>query len=102
MQHDHALKKLNSVLLTPYPRVLGDGSLRAKYLLPCCCIHDSFKFNLQHDHVLKKLTIDLLTCQRHVGSAGKIFATMLLHFVIPFNLYFVFYATQPCSEKVEF
>ena len=31
-------------------------------------------------------------------SAGKIFATIKLHFVIPFN----WYATWPCSEKVEF
>ena len=36
MQHGHVLKKLNFDLLTP--RVVG---LRAKYLLPGCCICDS-------------------------------------------------------------
>ena len=45
-----------------------------------------------HDHVLKKLSFDLLTLGVRGGrggggeSAGKIFATILLHFVIPFNL----------------
>ena len=40
------------------------------------------------DHVLKQLNFDLLIPTPRVvgGSAGKIFATMLLHFVIPFNL----------------
>ena len=37
------------------------GGLRAKYLLPCCCIRDSLLFDMQHDHVLKKLNFDLLT-----------------------------------------
>ena len=54
---------------------------------------------MQHDHVLKKLNFDLLTRSGASvcvcvggggggggGSADKIFATMLLHFVIPFNL----------------
>ena len=31
-----------------------EGDLRAKYLLPCCCIQDSLKFDKQHDHVLIK------------------------------------------------
>ena len=37
------------------------GALRAKYLLPWCCIHDSLKFDMQNDHVLKKFSFDLLT-----------------------------------------
>ena len=37
------------------------GVLRAKYLLPWCCIHDSLKFDMQNDHVLKKLNYDVLT-----------------------------------------
>ena len=37
------------------------GALRAKYLLPWCCIHDSLKFDMQNDHVLKKLNFDVLT-----------------------------------------
>ena len=39
-----------------------------------------FEFDMQHDHVLKKLNVDLLPAPRvGGGSAGKIFATMLLH-----------------------
>ena len=47
---------------------------------------------MQHDHALKRLNFDLLTwsgayvCVCVGGAADKIFATMLLHFVIPFNL----------------
>ena len=49
---------------------------------------------MQHDHVLKKLDFDFLTPSpgsgggggRRGGSAGKIFATVLLTFVILFNL----------------
>ena len=40
-----------------------------------CCIRDSLLFDMQHDHVLKKVNFDLLREE----SAGKIFATMLLH-----------------------
>ena len=52
---------------------------------------DSIKLDMQHDYVLKKLNFDLLTRSGASvcvcgGSADKIFATMLLHFVIPFNL----------------
>ena len=67
----------------------GVGGLRANYLLPCCCILDSLKFDMQRDHVLKKLTFEppppppprvgvgggVVGC----GSADKIFATMLLY-----------------------
>ena len=45
---------------------------------------------MQLEHVLKKFTFDLLSLSlRQVGEmvvAGKIFATMLLHFMIHFNL----------------
>ena len=50
---------------------------------------------MHHDHVRKKLNLDLLTpipgsgglgAWDGLGSAGKIMATMLLHFVISFNL----------------
>ena len=37
MQHDHVLKKLNFDLLTPSPRVVGEGGLQAKHFLPCFC-----------------------------------------------------------------
>ena len=39
------------------------GGLRAKYLLPSCCICDSLRlsFDLQNDHDLKKLNLDLMT-----------------------------------------
>ena len=39
------------------PRV-GEGGLRAKYLLICYCMRDCH-LNMQHDHVLKKLNFDL-------------------------------------------
>ena len=35
----------------------------------------TFLLDMQHDNVLKKLNLDV----RGGGSAGKIFATMLLH-----------------------
>ena len=41
MQHDHVLKKINFDLLNPYPGSVRGEGLRAKYLLPCCCIRDS-------------------------------------------------------------
>ena len=49
---------------------------------------------MQHDHVLRKFKFDLLTPSpglgmgggEGMGSAGKLFATMLLALVIPFNL----------------
>ena len=50
------------------------------------CFHVSafmIKFDMQSDHVLKKLNFDLLTPGSgdggERGSAGKIFATMVLH-----------------------
>ena len=42
MQHDHVLKKFNFDLSTPYPRVVGRGWLKAKNVLPCCCILSRF------------------------------------------------------------
>ena len=57
---------------------------------------------MQHDHVLKKLIFHLLTPSPSVveggGSAGKIFATMLLHLRFPL----IWYATGHCSEKLNF
>ena len=51
---------------------------------------DSFKSDMQHWHVLKKFNFDLWTIFQGLGGGGryvgKIFATMLLHFVIRFNL----------------
>ena len=43
---------------------------------------------MQHDHVLKKLNFDLSGGGGGGGggSASKIFGTMLLYFMIPFNL----------------
>ena len=63
------------------------GSLRAKYMLPRFSIRDSIKFCMQSDHVLEKLNFDLLTPGSgdggEQGSAGQIFATMLLHSCFP-------------------
>ena len=44
---------------------------------------------MQHNHVLKKSNFDLYTPKVRGGgreSASKISATLLLHFLIPFNL----------------
>ena len=53
-------------------------------MLAWCSMLHSLYFDMQHDHVLKKLNFDLLTPHPGlgviwVGSACKIFATMLLH-----------------------
>ena len=65
MQHDLILKKkveFDLFLLAPIPMIgEGWGCLRAKYLLPCCCIRDSLYFDMQHDCVLKKFNFDVLT-----------------------------------------
>ena len=59
---------------------------------------------MQHDHALKRLNFDLLTrsgacvCVCVGGAADKISATMLLLFVIPFNLI----CNMTMYEKVEF
>ena len=65
----------------------GKGGLRAKPFPPCKCLRDSLSFDMQHDHVLQKLNLDLLTPSPMVVGVGwriacKIFATMLLHFLI--------------------
>ena len=59
--------------------------VRTEYVLVCCCIRHSLKFDMQHDHDLIKLNLDLLTLPRGKGrrSAGKIFATMLLYEAFP-------------------
>ena len=86
MQHDHALIKLNFDLLIPSQ---GSGSQRREGVGWCgqnICYHVvAFR-----DHVRKKMNFGRLTPSPMVfvagGSAGKIFATMLLHFVIPFDV----------------
>ena len=83
MQHDHVLKRLNFDLLTQ-SKGSGEGVLRAKYLLPCCCIRDSLLFVMQQDNVLEKMNLDLLTPSPGSwvggrGSVGMIFPTILLH-----------------------
>ena len=63
------------------------GGLRAKYMLAPFRIRDSFLFGMQSDQVLEKLNFDLLTPGSgdggEWGSAGKIFATMLLQSCFP-------------------
>ena len=41
-----------------------------KYLLPCCCIRDSLKFDLHHVNVLKKLEFDLFTPPQGLVGGG--------------------------------
>ena len=50
----------------------------------CCCIHDSFLFDMQHD--ITMFWKSWLLSWAWGESVGKIFPTMLLHFVIPLNL----------------
>ena len=52
------------------------GALRAKYLLPWCCIHDSLKFDMQNDHVLKKLNFDVWTFGPHSLSQPRGWGTV--------------------------
>ena len=83
MQHEHVLRKLIFDSLTPSQGcVRGGGGLRVKYLLPCCCVCHSLKFDMQHDDTLKKLSFDFFTPPSRVGKEGsacKMFATMWLH-----------------------
>ena len=90
MQHDHVLKKLNFDILTPYPWVLGGGGLRAKYLLP---------FDMQHIPFLK---IWLLTYWPGEGRWGDLRANYKLPCCCISWFRLIWYATWPCSEKVEF
>ena len=49
-------------------------------------LRDSLQFDVQHDIDLKKFNFDLLTPRVRGGgggSAGEIFSTMLLYFLIP-------------------
>ena len=61
------------------------GALRAKYLLPWCCIHDSLKFDMQNDHVLKKSSFDVLTplpkSAQGVGHRSSIINHVLICFL---------------------
>ena len=61
---------------------MGRGLL-AKYLLPCCCIHDSHLFDMQHDHVLKILNFDY---QGQGGGCKEKNCYHVAAFVISFNL----------------
>ena len=60
---------------------------------------------MQHDHVLKKLNFDLMIQPQGqgmglVGSAGKVFATKLLHFVIDSLLFYMKHLVlQQCGKK---
>ena len=69
--------------------ILGSGvvgGLYAKYLLPCCCSHNSFEFGMQHDHVLKKFNFDLLTLGVEGGVLRENICYHVAAFVIPFYL----------------
>ena len=53
--------------------------MRAKYLLPRFCIHDSIQFDMQHDHVLKTLSCDPFDPQgQGMGVSGALRAKYLL------------------------
>ena len=78
MQHDHVLTKLKFDLLTP----LSGGGLRAKYLLPSCCLCEILYFDMQNDHVLKKLKLDLLTSSQGSWGGGVGVVAHLVHVAI--------------------
>ena len=69
MQHDHVLKKLNFDLLTP-TRGSRCGGLQAEIPFHLIC-------NMNFNH---------LTPRVGGGLCGEIFGTILLHFMIQFNL----------------
>ena len=94
---------MNFYILTPSQGWWRERALRAKYLLPCCRILDSLQFDMRRDHVLKRLNFELMTPFQVTWRGGeelrsKLFATMLLHSWFSF----IWNATWPCSEKVEF
>ena len=64
MQHDHVLKKLHFVLLTPSPGSGGGGGGEVRGMRQNInyhsCIRVSLQFDMQHDCVLKKLNLELL------------------------------------------
>ena len=97
MQHGHVLKKkLNFDLLTPSP---GSEGVCWHYI----CYHVAaflIPFNLICNMTMfgKGWILTVWPHPRVRGSADKIFATMLLHVLFPL----IWYATWPCSEKVEF
>ena len=63
------------------------GVCRLNICYHVATFRDSNKFVMQHVHVQEKFNSDLLSPRiRGRGSAGKIFAIMLLHNVFPFNL----------------
>ena len=56
--------------MTSPPRSGGGGCLRAKYLLPSCCIFYFISFDMQLYHVLQKKNFDLLA--QEVGPRTSI------------------------------
>ena len=80
------LKKLNFDLLTPSPR--SERGLQTINLLPCCCIWWFPLISYATWPCSEKVEFWPINPIPRVreGSASKIFATMLLHLVIPFNL----------------
>ena len=81
IRENYKSQNINPISLTPKFTLgrRGGEVLRAKYLLPCCCIHDSLEFDMQHDHVLKKLNFDLLTpYSRVLGGRVGLCAKYLL------------------------
>ena len=69
--------------------VRGEGVCGQNICFHAAVFCDSLKLDMQHDHVLKNLMFDLLTPSPWLGvdqgSAGKLFASMLLYFVILFS-----------------
>ena len=90
-----------SWILTYWPHPKGGVVVcRQNICYHAAAFRDSLLIDMQHDDILKKLHFDLLTPSPGLwglGSAGKIFGTIMLHSW--FSL--IWYATWLCSEKVE-
>ena len=98
----NVLKKLNFDLLTPSPGSGGGGGCGQNI-----CYHVAvfvIPFNLKYNIIMfwKEFSPFDPTPRVKMGGwgwvCGKIFATMLLHS----RSHLVWFATWPCSEKVEF
>ena len=96
MQQDHVLKKVEFWKFDP--QGWKEGGLREKYLLPCCCIHDSLQFDMNMTLSWKSW---FLTYWPHPqGWWGRLQSKYLLPCCFILWLPSIWYATWPCSKKL--
>ena len=102
MQHDNITKKLTFDLFTASPGLGRMEGLSVGKIFDTMLLHSRFPLiwyaTWPRSEPSEFCPIDCISRVGAVGgSVGKIFSTMLLHSWFPF-----WYATRPCSEKVEF